>query len=167
MPYTFDALLPTAERFASLKFRRVAWRLSYKHLDWYDALELVAFVQAIGLPYARYIFHWRGLASVRAYGYLRKHVGAEADAYIHANLSAFSLDDGLAVLKAMKDGGWSRGKVPQIVSDALRESRKRGNTIAEIARGTGLTREQVKTICKVRTKADLRVKAAAYGALGL
>ena len=168
IPYHFDALLPTAKRYASPKFRRVAWKFSFKNLDWYDALELVAFVETIGLRHARYILHWRGLASIRAYQKLRFHIGTDADEYILLNQQAMGVDEGLAILRAMLDGGWKRGKLPRYVGDALRDLRKAGNSRVAIAKATGLTQDQVSyQITRGRKKGVSVASASAFGALAV
>lgn len=165
LPYHCDALLPTAERYASLKFRRYAQRIELRLLTWDDACELVAFVESIGgVKYARYIFHWKGLAVVRAYGRIRKHVG-DVQHLIQANQNAFGTDVGLAVLASMRDGGWTRGKLPWIARTALKDLRKRGVKIADIAKVTGLSREQVKTACEVRSGKAKARRAAAFASL--
>lgn len=166
IPYHCDALLDPAQRYASLRYRRVAQRIELRLLTWADAAELVGFVETIGLRHARYILRWRGQAVVRAYRRLRKHIGDAAHPYIQANQSEMGVDTGLAVLRAMQDGGWTHGRLPWVVKMALKELRK-SNTIAAIARETGLSREQVKTACDVRRDGRLREQASASGALML
>lgn len=168
LSYHCDALLPTAERYASAKFRRFAQRIELRTLDWGDLIELVAFVESIGgVKYARYIFHWKGQAVVRAYRRIKRHVGDEAQPAIRANLEQMGVDVGLAVLRAMQDGGWTGQRWCPIVKMALKDLRKRGLTLADIAKVTGLSREQVKTAVDARRKTALRVRAAAYGSLGI
>jgi hypothetical protein len=170
LPYHCDALLPQAERYASLKFRRLAQRIEIKLLTWEDLIELIAFVESIGgVKYARYIFMWKGRAVVRAYRRLKKYVGDAADAAVAANQSHMGVDVGLAVLTAMLEGGW-KGKrtLPPVVKMSLKALRKQGNTISAISKATGLSREQVKTACDVRRKDGARSeRAAAYSALAL
>lgn len=167
LPYTFDALLPTHERYASDKFRRVAQYFQFRHLDWEDALELVAFVESIGFKWARYILHWKGSAVCSAYARLRHHVGADADPYIRENVEGMGMEAGLAILKAMQDGGWKRGRLPWMVKMALKELRKRGMSMPAIGGYVGLTVDQVQTALDARKAPQKAVRAAAYGGLGL
>jgi hypothetical protein len=162
-----DALLPTAERYASQKFRRVAQYFRFKHLDWWDALELVAFVESIGLDHARYILHWKAPATIRAYLFLRDHVGDEASEPIRRNVECMGLDQGLGILAAMKDGGWTKGKVPDVVRMSLLELRKRGMKQSDIAKLTGLSHGQVNRLTNAAGRRNRSVQAAAFGALAL
>src|SRR3954447_21299223 len=55
IPFHCDALLPQAERYASLKFRRCARVFEG---DASDAVELAAFLAVVPFHWARWIFHW-------------------------------------------------------------------------------------------------------------
>lgn len=167
MIYTCDALLPTAERYASLKFRRYARWFRPTKLDYGDALELVSFVEAIGgVRHARWIFHWTGQAPVKAYQRLKQHVLADVEDYIHANQASIGLDDGLAVLRAMQDGGWRGYGLPDCVKKSI-QSLLEHHSAAEIAERLGLTNEQVVYASGRKGAAKKRVQAAAYGSLGI
>lgn len=161
--YDCDALLAAPERYASQRFRRARAFV----LDRADAIELVSFVESIGgILFAKRIFHWTGHAQVLAYEELRSHFVREAQPYIRVNHAQMGVDQGLAVLQAMRDGGWRRGQLPWPVKTALKTLRKRGNSIADIAKATGLTREQVKTGCDVRTRQKTR-RSAAFSSLAM
>lgn len=161
MLYSCDALLPTAERYASLKFRRYSRWFRPTRFAWDEALELVAFVETIGgVKFAAFVFHW-GHAGVKAYERLRKHMLADAQPYIRANEGSVGLDDGLAVLKAMQDGGWKSHGLPKLVKNALASLIHAGNGPTEVARATGLSVDQV--LWAVRPRRNNR--ALAYGSL--
>lgn len=151
MLYHCDALLPTAERYASLKFRRFSRWFRPTKLDWGDALELIAFVEVVGVKYARFIFHWTGHAPVRAYARLRRHVGGEAEPFIQANRASIGLDDGLAVLRAMQDGRWERG-LPAVVKQSI-QVLLLDHSQAKVAKMLGLTDAQVAHASGRRLKA--------------
>lgn len=154
-----DALLDKPQRYSSPLFRRCR-RL--RDLDAADIAQLVAFVEAIGVKSASYVFARPGLAYARAYREVRAlHQGSVPDISIHMGIG-----EGLAILRAMQDGGYRRGQLPRITKMALKGLRKRGMTIAEIARRTKLTREQVKRACDVRL-GQKRARSAAYSALAL
>lgn len=166
MIYHCDALLETNARYASLKFRRFSRWFRPTKLDWADAVELVAFVESIGgAKHARYVFHW-GQAGVRAYGRLKRHVADAAQPYIRANREHFSVDAGLAVLRAMQDGGWQGHGLPEIVRKAL-QSLNETHTQAEIARRVGLSVDQVGWAIGRRGQAAKRRRAASVGALAI
>lgn len=166
MLYACDALLPPDQRYASLKFRRYSRWFRPTKLDWWDALELVVFVETITPKAAQFVFHW-GHAGVRAYDRLARHVlrDSQAQDLLLENQASVSVDDGLAVLRAMQDGGWQGYGLPKIVRDALREiHHNRGVSMASIAHETGLTFAQVRyAIADVSSVGD---RAISYGSLG-
>lgn len=153
VPYSCDALLPTAERFASPKFRRLARSFNPYKLDYAEAVELVAFLDMVPLAAAKFIFMWeKGLWGIEAARKLVEHppLIEGAQPLIAANRAVVGLDDGLMVLSAMREGGWRRGSVPEVVTQACQELRKRGWTLQEIADECGVNREQTKSLAKVR-----------------
>lgn len=145
MPWTFDALLPADKRYTSLKFRRAGRQFDASRLDYADAAELCAFVETIDLKHARWIFQWRG-AGVREMDRLLKHLSADPTVgrMVHDNHEAVTRSDGLAVLQAMKDGGWRQGSVPGVVRMALLDMRDAGISQPKIAAQVGLTVDQVR-----------------------
>ena len=147
MPWTFDALLPAEQRYSSLKFRRVARRFDPTRLDYADAAELVAFVRTVDLKHARWMFHWAG-AGVREMDRLLKHLSADANVerMVQENHDRTTRADGLAMLKAMRDGGWRQGSVPPGLRMALLDMRDAGLSQPKIAEMTGLTHDQVRVM---------------------
>lgn len=146
IPYHVGALLPAHQRYINRQFRAIARHFRNRRLDYDDVLCLAAFLDVCPVKTcARFVFHWdrwgvkAGNAVVRHYTDI-----ARLDGLIHANRAAISADDGLAVLRAMQDGGWTRNPVPLIVSQALAELRHGGMSIGSISKLTGLTNEQVR-----------------------
>lgn len=147
MPWTCDALLPEAERYASLKFRRIARRFDATHLDYADACELAAFLGIVPVDRARWIFQWHAAGRREALRIVEHHKdNPDVLRMVEENLVGQTVDDGLAVFKAMQDGGWTYGKVPPIVRMAMLGLRDAGLSHAKVGEMCGITREQVRTI---------------------
>lgn len=145
IPFHADALLPDAERYASLKFRRV------HHGEWdvYDETELAAFLYVVPIRWARWIFQWdRGIArrAVRVTG---------NPEFALANSGALDVETGVAVIRAMRDGGWRHGTLPNVSRDALRELHHNGLNDTALAEMTGLSVDQVQYARKGRPRGDL------------
>lgn len=138
------------------RFKR-AQRLFVK--EWDEAVDLVGFVEAIGVPAARWVFGW-GLARVRAYERLKQHVGADGYHAMLAYQSSFGVDTGVAVLRAMQRGGWKRGKLPKVVKDALRQLHHEGLTLPDIARLVGMKRDAVEWAIRVHKPRGVKASAA-------
>lgn len=145
IPHNCDALLPKLERAASLKFRRFA-RL---HLDHDDGCELVAFLDVVPHRWAKYIFGWSEylVGQVRSIGPMCRVPEMIADNNAH-----WTRDDGLAVLRAMQDGGWKSGGMPKIVVRAIWDMRDAGASLNDVAEVAGLTRDQVFIACSPRSR---------------
>ena len=146
IPWHCDALLPTAERYASLKFRRFARRFDATAVDYWDACELVAFLDFMeGVGHAAWVFHWAG-AGKREAQRLVDHLGTRDDVLrmVRENQSAQGRADGLAVLAGMREAGWEKGSVPGIVRLALLDMRDAGINQPAIAAQLGLTVDQVR-----------------------
>jgi hypothetical protein len=125
----------------------------------------VTFVESIGgVKYAAYVFHW-GHAGVQAYKSLQRHVGDEA--LTELNLSTAGVDDGLAVLKAMQDGGWKGYGMPKLVRHALSSIHHQGMSYAKIAKMTGLTPDQVQWATGRKGLDARRSRVVANAALGV
>lgn len=166
LPYHVDALQAPPKRYASARFRRVARVIRTDLLDYSDVVELVAFVESVGgFRYARWIFHW-GYGQAHVYAALREHAGRVGEDCARDNLAAFGVDEGLAVLHAMQEGGWRHGSVPWCVQMALKELRKRGKTLQSIADATGLTFTQVQRMTG-RSRRSKSRENAAFAALAL
>jgi hypothetical protein len=149
MPWTSDALLPTAERYASLKFRRVAQKFSNAKLSWEDAAELVAFLHVVAPSRAAFVFHW-GQWSVGEAQRLFAHMENDPDVQlmVQENLAQQDFGDGLACLRAMQDGGWRKGTVPAIVRMAMLDMLGRGATRQQVADAFDVTLDQMRVITK-------------------
>lgn len=145
IPHNCDALLPKMERAASLKFRRFA-RL---HLDHDDGCELVAFLDVVPVLSARFIFGWSDyqVGQVRSIG-----PACRVPQMLAENNAEWSRGDGLAVLRAMQDGGWSGGTLPKIVVRALWDLRDSGRSCSAIGAELGMSKDQVVYACSPRSR---------------
>lgn len=154
IPFHADALLPEAERYASLKFRRVhdgVW-------DVWDETEVAAFLYVVPIRWARWIFQWNRKVARKA---VRVTGNPE---FALANSAALDIETGLAVIRAMRDGGWRRGKLPDVARDALRELHHRGHADSALAKITGLSVDQVQYARKGRPlKSFSAIAALAVG----
>lgn len=144
------------------------WKRAHSlFLDLPDALELVSFVEAIGgYLFAKRVFAWHGQAEVDAYASIASEVLEQAQPFIHQWHEQFGVDQGLAILRAMQADGFRRGKLSPVTKMALKALRKRGMAIADIAKATGLSREQVKTGCDVRFRGKT-ARVAAFSSLAM
>jgi hypothetical protein len=158
------ATLPKEQRYTDARFRRVARNFK---LDLADAVELVAFLHFVPPRYARWIFGWRA-AGVRDAKLLMGHPQIQdlAKPLIEENIYALSVDVGLAILRAMQDGGWtpSRG-APQVVRDTIAELRAIGNRGVDIARLTGINEKTVSEWAHSRSPRGEGQRARAVAAL--
>jgi hypothetical protein len=145
LPFCCDATLPTSERYASLKYRRVARKFDTSRLDYDLATELVAFLQLVPVHVSRWIFQWDQITRKRAVE-LTQHAPLRADALpLHnQNLLHQGPDDGLALLRAMQDGGWKNGQVPPIIGNAIRHLNDHGLGRYRIAKFLDLKPNQVR-----------------------
>lgn len=147
MPWTFDTLLPAAERYASLKFRRVSRRFDASRLDYAEAVELVAIGRTLGEVMAAKIFGWdvEGRAEYKrlAAGFADNEDVALA---VEQNREGYSRAEGLRVLEVMKESGWKQGYTPEIVRLALLDMRAAGLSQPKIAAALGLTLDQVRVM---------------------
>lgn len=152
VPYSCDAMLPAAERYASPKFRRFARTFDPYRVDYEDAIELVAFLDLVPLASAKYVFGWTQYGQQSARKLAEHHPVVEgAKPLVEANRRLVSLSDGLTVFSAMQDGGWKHGRVPDVVSMAVKGMRKDGKSLMDIAQALGVTHEQAKTMARVRS----------------
>lgn len=153
IPFHADALLPEAERYASLKFRRV----HDGYWDEWDEAELAAFLYIVPIRWAKWIFQW-------SRPIVRRAVDVRGNPELaFANAEKLDMETGVAVIQAMREGGWRGGKLPVIARDALRELRHRGKTAASIAKMTGLTVDQVKYATIGRPVKNARRNLAVVG----
>lgn len=137
LPYACDADLPIAQRYASMKFRLVARNFRLRKVPYEVACELVAFLHIVPLRYAKWIFQWNA-RTIRRAQVIWDRADVQEDArrsgMIEANLRAATADTGLAILKAMQEGGWAKGHLPPIVMMAIAELNHRGVSAAVLAR---------------------------------
>lgn len=144
LPYDCGVTLPQVERYTDARFRRVSVYFDAYRLDQVDAVELVAFLALVPFQWSAFIFQWPDWMFRRVAKLCAHPVYAEAAVFMHEeNLVCLTPEIGLAILSAMRDGGFSRGTLPPVVIDAMRELRKRGISVREIAERTGLSRDQV------------------------
>lgn len=146
IPYHMGALLPIEQRYTNLAFRRVARRFSPKRLDYDDARVLAAFLALVPPRFARFIFHWDKIAVSHAKIIQREFTD---ERLVRANWEAVDMETAIAILQAMKDGGWKSGPLPDIVKSAVREAKHRGR---DVSKDFGLGVDQVNAIMWPRTK---------------
>lgn len=142
LPYACDALLPTGQRYASEKFRLLARNFRLRKVPYEVACELVAFLHVVPLLHAKWIFQWNDHTQRRAKViWEREDVQADVarTGMVEANLRACDVDVGLAVLDAMRDGGWTRGRLPDVVRMAVAELNHRKVRVRAISSRTGLS----------------------------
>jgi len=143
IPFHVGALYPQTERYLDRQYRTVARRFRHKRLDYDDALCLSAFLSIVPVESARWVFLWDKYG-VRAAQAVVRHYTEPARDLVLANAAAVDVDTGLAVLRAMQEGGWTRGPVPLVVSMALRELKHSGIGNRAISKRTRLTLDQVR-----------------------
>jgi hypothetical protein len=142
IPHDMGATLPTVARLTDSRFRRA--RKVFR-LDVADAVELTAFLHIVPPEFARWIFGWKRTSVLAAREFLADpRLNELAAPLVVENIHALSVDVGLAILKAMQDGGWrARNTAPKIVMDTIAELRANGTTPERIAEATGLRVETV------------------------
>ena len=131
-----------------MKFRLIARNFRLRKVPYEVACELVAFLHVVPLRYAKWIFQWNA-RTVRRAKVIWDRADVQEDArksgMIEANLRAVSVDVGLAVLAAMREGGWTKGWLPPIVNMAIAElHHQRGwGSAAAIGRELGVSTARV------------------------
>lgn len=146
MPIPFDCgvLKPAEARYSDHRFRRVSRDFDPYSLDYGEACELVSFVELTGVVPARWIFHGVPNWSVKTRELITQLKNENlVTEMVQANHNGLDVDDGLAMLQAMRDGGWKGGPVPIWVRRALFDLRDKGFRVRDIAEATGLSRGQV------------------------
>lgn len=131
--------MPAAQRYTDFRFRRVAGKFYADDLDQADAIELACVLQLLPMNLARYAFRWKGVG-IREANLIRERVGLLAEPYHRENLTRLTPEIGLALIHALKDGGW-KGKgqtLPPVFRMMLLALRERGLNMHEIAAWTGL-----------------------------
>lgn len=143
MPYHCGALLPTEQRYTNLQFRRLSRYFRVASVDYDDAICLAAFLRVVPPQFASWIFHWTPYTAKKAHALLYYYREPSRE-YARANFSELSVEDGLRVLQAMQDGGWTRGPLPKVVKRALKELHHLGRSVPALAKDVGLSVDQVK-----------------------
>jgi hypothetical protein len=157
------ATLPRTQRYTDSRFRRVARIFSGLKLNPRDAIELVAFLDLVPYRWARWIFGWKEPFMESVVTRLVEHKPYQrlAAPVIEHNLHGLGYADGLAIMQAMQDGGWTpKWGAPQVVKDAIKEARHRGAK----ADSFGIPRQVVYRWCstaKARRRRDHVVAKAA------
>lgn len=164
LPWSVDALRPANERYASLKFRRFARKFRiYNHLAYDDAAELVAFLHIVPFKWARWIFGWDMWMEKRI-NVLMDHI--DEPEMVRQNIEACDVDVGVAVLEAMRDGGWTKGSVPEVVWRAMLDLLGQGWSQPEVARRFGVPRSHVQHhVARQSRRGKVAERAVALGKL--
>lgn len=136
LPHDAGATLPLVERYTDLRFRAVA-RAGFGKAVVERQLEVIALTRLLPISYARHIFMWSDRMCDRVAGKAEEWADSETVAAMHdANLRALNEGHAVALVQAMREGGWVKGsaeKLPDIVKMAMREFRAKGLTIQQIA----------------------------------
>jgi hypothetical protein len=114
----------------------------------------------VPLKWAKYIFQWDSRGR-RAAEYVYEH--DLRPELVEANWELLDIEDAVAVLRALQDGGWQRGKFPKIVVMAMYALRDRGLSARAIAEYMGVTLNQVEY--QFRTKGGGKANAASRAAV--
>ena len=162
IPWDCDAIKPLNERSASQKFRRVRRWFEPTRLEYGEACELVAFVDLVPIKTAKWIFDWYQVPMRRNVQLLVDHLRDDETvrAMITDNMAHWERADGLAVLRAMQEGGWTKGTVPPIVRAALLDLHDAGMSRSQVAESVGLTLDQVRVAMHGQRTAPARVGLA-------
>lgn len=147
LPYDLGVTLPMVQRLTDARFRRVCRWFSVRKLDPETAVELYAFLELMPYKWSKWIFKWEYRWMPHMVKRLQAHepYRLAAQVAIEANLHALSVDNVLAILTAMQEGGWTtKHQTPKIIKDALRELRASGVSCVEIAKRTGLPYDRVR-----------------------
>lgn len=122
-------------------------------MTWYEAVEVVAWVEFLGgWEFAQPIMRWEDWMFKRVRLMMRDHDISEAAVpLIEANVAAVTADDGILILKAMQEGGWTTGKMTKWTKMALQErAHTHGESVAKQAEMFGLSYDRVRHARKPR-----------------
>ena len=168
LPFDLGVTLPKVERYTDARFRRVArWFDPYK-LDAETAVQLVAFLHVVPPKFAKFIFGWRRGFGAEALMLHEPFVEAAQD-LVRANAESMTIEAGMAILRAMQDGGWtSRKGAPKFIKDLLRELRASGLSMPRVSALTGIPYDTVHEWSGKRDKWAVRAASReARGRVGL
>lgn len=142
MKYHCDALLPREERYSSWKFRRLSRYFNPYKVEKAHLLELTIFARTpgINLNHVGLMLQWDRVMLERARTLIIPHYAEEADQYTTLNYGSIDADDGHRMLISILDGNpYRAGTVPLHVTRYLQARRRRGSSIAGLAREFGTT----------------------------
>ena len=155
IPYSCDATLPRAERYASEKYRRFSRRFRPKILLWSEILELYGWMKFLNSPANLQLLMLWEERTIKFVRYVMKDpdVVRAGQPYVDANFASATMEDGFAVLRALQDNGWKSGNIPKIVKMALAEEwHTTGISTAKQAEKHGLTLDQCRFMRSPRRK---------------
>lgn len=136
LPYDAGATLPLVQRYTDFRFRAVS-RGGFTRALVERQLEAVALLRLLPINYARHVFMWSDRMVARVEGQAEEWAESKTVAAMHdANLRALEPGHAVALVKAMREGGWVKGhteKLPEVVKLAMRAFRGEGLTIGQIA----------------------------------
>lgn len=137
LPFDCGATLPLVQRYTDQRFRALVRKVNAQQLPPELALELSAFLKLLPRKWAAYIFHWNPRRI--------KLKGLPESLDMHyANMKALTPEHIVALLQAMREGGWDgKGGPADLILMAMLGFRERGLTNREIATAMGLTPMQV------------------------
>lgn len=141
MPFMCDALLPTEQRYASTKYRRLSkWFNPYRQ-ERGDLVEVRAMLLTPGVDktHVKAMMRW----SPAMMGNLKvlDELDDEARPLAQANAEAAGLDDGEAMIRAILDADPEWGRyMPHWSQLALTARRDRGETAKDMAKEFGVSK---------------------------
>lgn len=163
MYYTCDALLPRAEKYASLKFRRIARRFNPFRLDYGDALELAAFLHVVPIKFATRLFEW-DQGGVKAARTILYHFRGAAEEFAKANLDSVTVQDGITLIQRLREYGWNpRMGWPDISKRSIRQLHHDGAGPTALARELDVDVDQVTWITRTHTRGAEKSNRAVVG----
>jgi len=161
----FDAglTLPDHQRYTDQQFRRLSRWFFAGDIDVVDACALHVALELLGSRRAaNRAFHWTSPAIWRQIAKVEKPDGFQ-DA-LDETLREWTPKHSIALMRAMRDGGWERGKIPPIIRQAWGALRKNGMSVGKIAK---LYDVGVAVVAPRDRSAAKRRSAAAAGALAV
>jgi DNA-directed RNA polymerase specialized sigma24 family protein len=151
--YDCGVSLPIGQRYTDWRYRRVAPHLVRTRLDQVEAVELVAILRILPLKYARFAFHWNTASLREAAKLLADETMLRvSEPFYRANLSLLSAETSLALINAMRDGGWTPNYgLPEFLRMAVLDLRGRGWKHREVADFLGISTHTTNSCVRSRT----------------
>jgi hypothetical protein len=104
-------------------------------------VQAVALLRLLPIEHARHVFMWTRQAQDRVAGLAQDWSNSALIEALHReNLDALKPGHAVALVQAMREGGWRKGRaepLPDIVKLAMRGFRDEGLTVAQIAERFG------------------------------